>query len=208
VQCAEVPVSLPESTIARWIDALPEPRGSMLTQRLSRGTGFQSLTALALLASLTAVCQLPSLRSIHWTPGGKPRFPDGPEFSLTHSRGFAACAVAPHGLRVGIDIEPDDRACAASVALVADDAEQKAMDEGIFSPTGLWTAKEAVLKAAGADLSDICAVSVRNRDARLAGVRYGWRHFQPGKGLLLAVATRGRMPAVRIRWPLLASVFG
>jgi phosphopantetheinyl transferase len=180
----------------------------MLAQRLLRGQGLESLTVLALLASLTSVCRLPSLASLQWTPGGEPCFPDGPEFSLTHSRGFAACAVAPRGLRVGIDIEPADRARAASVALVAGDAERKALDEGALSPTELWTAKEAVLKAAGAGLSDICGVAVRNHGARYAGVHYGWRHFRPRNGLLLAVATRGRMPAVRIRWPSPASVFG
>jgi 4'-phosphopantetheinyl transferase len=208
VHCVEVPLSLPHRTIERWIAALPDPRRSMLAQRLLRGHGLESLTVLALLASLTSVCRLPSLASLQWTPGGKPCFPDGPEFSLTHSRGFAACAVAPRGLRVGIDIEPADRARAASVALVAGDAERKALDAGALSPTELWTAKEAVLKAAGAGLSDICGVAVRNQGARYAGVHYGWRHFRPRNGLLLAVATRGRMPAVRIRWPSLASVFG
>jgi len=96
---------------------------------------MESLTVLALLAGLTSVCRLPSLASLQWTPGGKPCFPGGPEFSLTHSRGFAACAVAPPGLNVGIDIEPADRARAASVALIAGDAERKAIDEGALSPT-------------------------------------------------------------------------
>jgi 4'-phosphopantetheinyl transferase len=208
VHCVEVPLSLPHRTIERWIGALPDPRRSMLAQRLLRGQGLESLAALALLASLTPVCRLPSLSSLQWTPAGKPCFPGGPEFSLTHSRGFAACAVAPRGLRVGIDIEPADRARAASIALVAGDAERKAIDEGALSPTELWTAKEAVLKAAGAGLSDICGVVVRNHGARYAGEHYGWRHFRPRSGLLLAVATRGSMPAVRIRWPSLASVFG
>lgn len=208
VHCAQVPTSLPENTIARWIRALPEPRRLILAQRLARGKGLESLAVLALLASFASICRLPSLSSLQWASGGKPRFPDGPEFSLAHSCGFAACAVAPGGLPVGIDLEPADRARAASVTLIAGDAERLALDEGTLSPTGLWTAKEAVLKAAGACLADMPGVHVRNRIARLAGIDYGWRHFRPRSGLLLAVATRGLLPAVRIHWPSPASVFG
>jgi hypothetical protein len=68
--------------------------------------------------------------------------------------------------------------------------------------------KEAVLKAAGACLFEISGVAVHARRARFAGVDYRWRLFRPRRGLLLAVATRGRLPTVKIRWPAPASVFG
>ncbi len=207
VHCAEVPASLPECTVARWIRALPGPRGSLLARRIARGTGLASLTGLALLASFAFSCRLPSLSHLRWTLAGKPYFAGGPEFSLTHSGGFAACALAPRGLPVGIDIEPADRASAAMIAFVAGDAEREALDAGLLSPTGLWTVKEAVLKAAGVGLADMCAVAIDRRQARLADVRYGWRHFCPRRGLLLAVAAQDRLPRVGIRWPDPASVF-
>jgi len=208
VHCAEVPASLPAGTVARWIRDLPPPQASRLARRLTQGTGMESLTVLALLASLRPACRLPSISRLQWTDGGKPHFPRGPAFSLTHSRRFAACAVAPHGLSIGIDIEPADRARAAAVRLVATAAEQSALDDGSLTPTGLWTAKEAVLKAAGAGLSEIGNVAIRDRRARFAGIDYCWRHFRPRGGLLLAIATRGRLPAVSIDWPPPHAIFG
>ncbi len=169
---------------------------------------MESLTVLALLATLSQACLLPSISSLRWTGRGKPHFPGGPAISFTHSRGFAACAVAPQGMSLGIDIEPADRARAAAVRLVASRTEQSAMDDGTLTPTGLWTAKEAILKAAGAGLPEIRKVAVRKRRARFAGVDYGWRHYRPREGLLLAVATRGRLPRVDIHWPAPDAIFG
>ena len=167
-----------------------------------------SLTVVALLASLRRRGLLPPISSLRWTDRGKPYFPRGPEISLTHSSGFAACAIAPQGLSLGIDLEPAGRAGAAAIRLVASSAEQSALDDGILTPTGLWTAKEAVLKAAGAGLPDIRRVSVRGRRARFAGVDYGWRHYRTREGLLLAIATRGRLPKVDIAWPSPDAIFG
>ncbi len=208
VHCAEVPTALPTDAVARWIRVLPPPRASRLARRLAGGIGLDSLTLIALLADMCSTCQLPSISSLQWTARGKPYFSRGPEISFTHSRGFAACAVAPRGVSLGIDIEPADRARAAAVRLVASSAEQSALDDGSLSPTGLWTAKEAVLKAAGASLSEIRQVAVREGRARFRGVDYGWRHFQPRKGLLLAVAALGDLPMVDIHWPAPDSIFG
>ena len=208
VHCAEVPASLPAGAVARWIRVLPSSRGSRLARRLAQGAGMESLTVVALLAGLRRTCQLPPISSLRWTDRGKPYFPRGPAISFTHSRGFAACAVAPPGVSLGIDIEPADRARAAAVRLVASSAEQSALDDGILTPTGLWTAKEAVLKAAGGGLPEIRRVAIRERRARFAGVDYGWRHYRLREGLLLAIATRGRLPRVDIHWPAPDAVFG
>lgn len=207
VRCAEVPAVLPDDVLARWLRALPRSRRSRLTRRLARGAGLDSLTAVALLASLRQACGLPPLSRLRWTRLGKPYFPGGPSISLTHSRGFAACAVAPPGVALGIDLEPAARVRTAVVRFVASDAERSALIYGQLTPTGLWTAKEAVLKAAGAGLPEIAKVAVRRRRARFGGVDYGWRHHQPRAGWLLAIATRGRSPRVDLDWSHAQAIF-
>lgn len=75
--------------------------------------------------------------------------PAGWSLSLSHSGGWAICALAPHGLRLGCDVEfveprseafLDDVLVASERALVASgDAEALA--------TLFWSAKESALKA-------------------------------------------------------------
>jgi len=206
VRCADVPASLPEPIQARWLERLPKPQRRALAARLARGTGLPSLTVLALLAGLVDTLPLP-LERLQWTACGKPRIPQGPQFSLTHSRGFAACAVNTDDSPIGIDLEPAGRVRSAAVALVADAAERRALAEGRMTPTGLWTVKEAVLKAAGAGLPEIRGVTVRDDVASFAGIDYRWRHIGPGSGLLLAVATRDTLPHVGLDWLSWPAVF-
>lgn len=201
-------MSLAKVTVSSWLVRIPEPRRLALAARVERGTGLASLTVLALLASLPDRIPMPPLDRLRWTAAGKPGFPRGPAISLTHSRGFAACAVAAPGSSIGIDLEPVGRASAPAVALVADGAERRAIARGTMSPTGLWTVKEAVLKAAGASLAEIRGVAVRNLVARFAGVNYGWCHLQPGTGLIVTVAAREAAPVLLFDWLDSSAVFG
>ena len=207
VHCARVPTAMPERTIARWIEALTDARGTTLARRLQRGAGMESLTGLALLASLSSACHLPPLGLLQWTNRGKPNFPNGPDFSITHSGGFAACAVAPKGMPIGIDMEPVNRARAVAVRLVAGKDERMALDNGTVTATELWTAKEAVLKAAGAGLTEIRGVFVRSDGASFAGADFCWKSYRLNSGLLLAIATVGKFPAIRICWPSPSALF-
>jgi phosphopantetheinyl transferase len=208
VRCTDVPTLLAKATLSAWLVRVPEPRRLAFAARVRHGTGLASLSVLALLASLADVITIPPLERLRWTAAGKPRFARGPAISLAHSRGFAACAVAARGLSIGIDLEPVGRASAAAVALIADGAERRAIARGAMSPTGLWTVKEAVLKAAGAGLAEIRGVSVRDLGARFAGIDYGWRHLQPGMGLIVAVAAREAAPVVLFDWLDSSAVFG
>lgn len=93
---------------------------------------------------------------------GKPYLLDAAHdlrFSLTHTRGMVAVALA-EGLEIGVDVEPSDRRAESmklaarffapeEVALLAA-VEGDARRETFFA---IWTLKEAVVKATGQGLS-------------------------------------------------------
>lgn len=208
VRCARVPTSLPTGAVTRWLDALPEMFRSTLASRLSKAVGMETLTGLALLGSMSLACRLPPLDRLRRTNRGKPWFPGGPHFSITHSGGFAACAVAPRGLTIGIDLEPVNRAGIEAIRAVANVEERDSLDSSSITATELWTAKEAVLKAAGAALADICRVSVDHDRARFAGVDYYVRSYPLNEDLLLAIALERQIPEFKIDWPPPSELFG
>ena len=80
-----------------------------------------------------------------------------PAFNLAHAAGWAALAIGPHGLALGIDIErhrPVERAVAERFFSPAEKAELAALPEadwaaGFFNA---WVRKEALLKALGSGL--------------------------------------------------------
>lgn len=133
---------------------------------------------------------------------GKPALPDGPHFSLSHTRGLAACAIdAAHP--VGIDVERVEvhRDLHAIALLVFTPEERDWLDrraggavwtEGFFT---LWTMKEAVMKAVGLGFS-LDAVSfvvdaeagcvLRAADARARG--WAIRCWNPADGFRAALA--------------------
>lgn len=208
VHCAHVPASLPPDTVARWVGALPASRRPIVARRLAGGRGIESLTGLALLASLSSICGLPPLDGLQWSARGKPEFPRGLNFSVTHAGGYAACAVALDGSTIGIDVEEVERARVAAVRLIANEDEQRALSDGSASPAEFWTAKEAVIKAAGAALPDIGSVLLLRGTAQFAGVDYFIHHRSLGRGLVLSVATPNDAAALTIRWPPFDQLFG
>jgi len=94
---------------------------------------------------------------------GKPHLDEGatgtgPSFNLSHAGGRAALVTGPHGLAIGIDIEPHrpvEPALADRFFSPTERAELAALQgeawrAGFFNA---WTRKEALLKALGAGLT-------------------------------------------------------
>ncbi len=82
---------------------------------------------------------------------GEPIWPTGVVGSITHCRGYAACAVA-HArdlLALGIDAEPNRALPALVAAQVASGRERDlyCSDAGLHKPRLVFSAKEAVYKA-------------------------------------------------------------
>jgi 4'-phosphopantetheinyl transferase len=155
-------------------------------------------------------------------PGGRPRLDaaaglPGLSFSLTHTRGLAACAVAPGHLQVGLDAEHLDRptpgeeiarayfAPVEVAALLALPPAERA--EAFFA---LWTAKEAYLKAIGTGLAlplDRFAVTLDEPPAIAFAAPpeddpawWSLRRHAPRPGHRLALAVRrhpGEEPEIR-----------
>ena len=128
-----------------------------------------------------------------------------PSFSLSHTRGMVACALAPPDVAVGVDVEANhrdldaarlaERFFAATEAAALSALPEQARRERFYD---LWTVKEAVVKAVGLALPPALpqvAVTIRSdRDIELTrspdsadGV-WQLELFTPARGFRVAVA--------------------
>ena len=163
----------------RWapslLQALPYGKRLELERRPSEAC-LASLSGLAL--AFTAVARLVrapcAVRALEFAEGGKPRFAQGPSFSVSHTQGHV-CAVVAGGDDVGVDVE---RVLGAAADL---DRLRR------------WTAIEATLKAAGLGLPRHGAVQLARdfANATLQGTRYALRPWAPAADATGHVASRG-----------------
>lgn len=91
-------------------------------------------------------------------PGGKPALSVGPAFNLSHSGGWAALAVGPPGLDLGLDIEGPaawDPSLAQSFLSPQENADLDALppEDRAAAFLRCWTLKEALIKAQGDGLA-------------------------------------------------------
>jgi 4'-phosphopantetheinyl transferase len=139
---------------------------------------------------------------------GKPWVnPSGLAFSLSHTRGFVACAVA-RDLRVGLDIERIDRRIDALAiagrffsAPEATALERCRADRQAALFVELWTLREAYVKALGLGLSqpltDLSFDLGEDACIRVAALPRAGRHpwlfavFAPSPQTRMAVAASG-----------------
>jgi len=155
-------------------------------------TRLESLLGRALLADCArAAGRLPPRRGeLEAEVGGKPRWKGGPDFSISHAGGRVACALATGAGCVGLDIEPCDMVSSEDLRLVASAAELGRFRAEGLGPADLWTAKEAVIKAAGATIAAIDRVAATPASARFDGVDYLLLRTTLAPGLACTLATR------------------
>lgn len=127
--------------------------------------------ALALCGATRLRKAVPDVRALVASEGAKPRFAEGPCFSVSHTDDTVACVVSPGG-EVGLDVESFQAQCDRDRLL-------------------RWTATEAVLKAAGRGIREWPGVTL---DADLSGGVIDGRRYVL-RAVELADACRGWVAA-------------
>ncbi len=118
---------------------------------------------------------------------GKPFWPGGLEFNISHTQDFVAC-VATRDVSVGLDVESAGRVSLATVRRVASNAELALSGESAFGATRLWTRKEAVVKAAGGTVFDAGKVTVSQSHAEFRDRRWYFAGLEVLAGHACAIA--------------------
>ncbi len=197
---SSLPGQLPAALRRRLAAELPHARRSRLG--LHGPAQSQSLLGIALACQLLSrVCRRPvSARQLRFPYGGKPRGRGLPDFSITHAGSWVACAVATVG-RVGLDLEVLDGGILPAFSFCFDREElQQATDARVA--LGIWCAKEATVKAAGATLAELRAVSVRGDAAQFRRQRW-WVQAPPAPAQLTCRLVTDR-PPLALSWERVA----
>jgi 4'-phosphopantetheinyl transferase len=165
---------------------------ALLRRELSRG-------------STTAPSAWSFARGAHGKPYLRGHVAATPSFSLSHTRGMVACALAPPDVAIGVDVEANQRDLdAARLAERFFAATEVAALAALPEPArrerfyDLWTVKEAVVKAVGLALPPALpqvAVAIHSdRDIELTrspdsadGV-WQLELFTPARGFRIAIA--------------------
>ena len=193
---SHLPRQLPAAWRARWRARLALGRAL----RLSADARVQSRTllgvALACRVLGAASGRVVEPRELRYSAAGKPQAPGLPEFSIAHSGAHVLCALASRGA-VGVDIEAIVGRGELPLWQQVFDAQERAAARSVRAALGIWTAKEAVLKAAGAARAELAQVRVRGRRADFRSRRWYCRAPRLGAGLVVRLATS--QPVTRLR---------
>lgn len=178
------------------------PLAARLAHRRNPRAKLESLLGVALLVDCArAAGKLPpGPGDLETTAIGKPRWKGGPDFSISHAGGRVACALVAGEGCVGLDIEPCDAVSAEDLRLVATAAEFEQFGAEGLGPADLWTAKEAVIKAAGATVAAVDRVAATPVRARFDGVDYLLLRatLAPGLACTLATHAPARLSVVQV----------
>ena len=168
---SRLPRQLPATLRTQWRSRLSPARAL----RLSADTRAQSQTLLGVALACGLLSRASGRRvepgELRYSANGKPHAPGLPEFSIAHADIWVLCALASAGT-VGVDIEPLVARAALPGWSTVFDAQERAAARTPRAALAIWTAKEAVLKAAGATLAELSQVRVRGRRLEFRGRRW------------------------------------
>lgn len=137
------------------------------------------------------------LRNLVWDASGRPFLDIAMDFNISHSCEYVVCAFCSEG-RVGIDIEevrPIDISD-FKAQMTRDQWEMTMASENRLEKFfGLWTQKEAVIKADGRGLSiPLDEIILEGEKAFFAGDIWGVKKVRIADGYCCHVATSGKNP--------------
>lgn len=195
---APLPAAPDAQRLECWIRALAPDKAARVLRLRRPELRLATVLGVALLQDCARAAGLPPPRAadLRFPEHGKPAWPSGPDFSISHAGGWVACALAPPGEQVGLDIEPAGAAEAAVLRLVAGEGELLAYRHAGLTATDLWTAKEAVVKLTGEGTLAARHARVGLEAAELAGRRYALSRPALAPGILCAVAASRPLPTV------------
>ena len=184
---------------ARWLASLPYGKRQAV-ERAPEPAACATLAGIDLLAHAARALGFPALDAsrLEFPERGKPGWPGGPEFNISHAGGYVACA-ATRGVRVGIDLEVVGRVRPEVLRRVASTAELERFGRLADGATRLWTRKEAVLKAEGGSVFDAAAVSLHADCADFRGKRWYFAGPEQLAGCALALAIEHPGAVVELR---------
>jgi 4'-phosphopantetheinyl transferase len=152
-----------------WLARLPPAKSAAVARLREAPDRSASLVGIALLElSLRALGAPFDPLALNFPRHGKPHLVDGPDFSISHSSGLVACAVAASG-RVGVDLERAGSVRAATARRVVGPVELDPLAGDALTPTDVWVMKEAVVKLAGRGIGALASVHLSAGRARLDG---------------------------------------
>ncbi len=124
----------------------------LLWKKIDRGQGHT--VGRALLAELYQGEKNAPLPQVQIAQGGKPYLPDGPYFSISHTRHYAFCVMSEKP--VGIDAEELDRninlALAEKILSASEYARYQQQADKRLALLRFWVLKEAYCKVTGTGL--------------------------------------------------------
>jgi 4'-phosphopantetheinyl transferase len=184
---------------ARWLGKLPYAKRRAI-ERAPAPAAHATLAGVALLEQAAQALGYEPLDAgrLTFPARGKPGWPGGPEFNISHTGQYVAC-VAARGLRVGIDIEKLDRVSPNVLRRVASPREWELYGRTMAGASRLWTRKEAVLKAHGSSIFEAPAVSLYDDYADLHGTRWYFAGPDRLEECALAVAVERPGAVVELR---------
>ncbi len=165
-----VPDELAPATEERALARLSVTHREQLLKRLGR-VRTASLAGLSMLVACLSAARMDcDLADLQFTPDGKPFWPLGPQFSISHAGLYAGCALAAGAnahLSLGFDIEQIRPLKRDVMARMLSAQELAAAQNDPVALYHLWSAKEAVVKAVGVGLRKMAQVRIEGDHARL-----------------------------------------